>query len=66
MLTTYLILEKYKNYLEKCDGLIIPKFVNQEQSPRGDFLKDYRDLYKRYDNQLFNLFEYDSLNLLQD
>ena len=34
MHTTYSILEKYKNFVEKCDllndGFVIPKFVNNE------------------------------------
>lgn len=70
MHTTYSILEKYKNFVEKCDllndGFVIPKFVNNEQSSRADVLKDFRELYKRYDNQLFETFDYDSFNLLDE
>ena len=56
---TYTILDKYKNYLETADGpmdiMQIPKFSqsNNMSSKRGEFLKSHRELYRRYDHQMF-------------
>ena len=52
--STYSILEKYKNYVDKPDqlnnGFIIPKFNYEQVQYRPEFVLETRNLMKRYDN----------------
>ena len=51
---TFAILERYKNFLDTMkvekNEFIVPKFANQTQSIRKEFIDKHRELYRRFDD----------------
>lgn len=57
----YPLLEKYKNFMEAQEinrnEFIVPKFVMKSESIRKVFIEKHRELFRRQESELFELFE---------